>query len=189
MPLTAALGVPPELQPQMEAGASKAEAASPSADHAESSSPPPLMPPGSTPIEMLHLSRLLLGGTRLGDKGAAIIASALKTNKILKVGQGEVPGNIFQICSYGYWAAAASLTLLLCPTHTPTHIPFTHQELGLGRCGITDPGVAAIFSALSEGSLVSLDLSWNATRGDGAKVWIGAHMHPLMKALGLSPVS
>ena len=90
MPLTAALGVPPESQPQMEAGgSSKVEASTTLAAAGQGDSspnPPPLtMPPGSTPIEMLHLSRLLLGGTRLGDKGAAIIASALKTNKILKV--------------------------------------------------------------------------------------------------------
>ncbi|GAX72927.1 hypothetical protein CEUSTIGMA_g382.t1 [Chlamydomonas eustigma] len=80
----------------------------------------------SNPIEMLRLSRLLLNGVKLGDKGAVIIAKALKTNRILK-------------------------------------------ELDLSRCNISDTGGAALLAALEEGCLVSLNLSWNALRGESAK--------------------
>ena len=77
VPIAAALGVPPEEQPHQEG----LHAATTGGGEAL---PPPSGVP-SSPIEMLRLSRLLLGGTRLGDKGAAIIGAALKTNKVLKV--------------------------------------------------------------------------------------------------------
>ena len=45
----------------------------------------PSAPLPSQPIVMLRLSRLIMSGVRLTDKGAIVIASALKSNKILKV--------------------------------------------------------------------------------------------------------
>ncbi|GAX83706.1 hypothetical protein CEUSTIGMA_g11131.t1 [Chlamydomonas eustigma] len=80
----------------------------------------------SCPIEMLRLSRLLLGGVKLGDKGATLIAGALRNNRILK-------------------------------------------ELDLSRCKISDIGGIALMSALEVGCLISLDISWNALRGESAR--------------------
>ena len=65
MPIAAALGL--ESDPQ-------------EANPEEPSAPLP-----SQPIAMLRLSRLIMSGVRLTDKGAVVIASALKSNKILKV--------------------------------------------------------------------------------------------------------
>ena len=45
----------------------------------------PETPLPASPIEMLRLSRLMLSGVKLCDKGAIIIAGALTTNRILKV--------------------------------------------------------------------------------------------------------
>lgn len=52
-------------------------------DHGDPECPATPLP--SSPIEMLRLSRLLLMGVKLGDKGALILAGALNTNRILKV--------------------------------------------------------------------------------------------------------
>jgi hypothetical protein len=58
----------------------------------ESSAPEgPPVPLPEYPIQMLHLSRLIMSGVSLTDKGAAILAEAVKTNKILKVRQADPP--------------------------------------------------------------------------------------------------
>ncbi len=43
------------------------------------------------------------------------------------------------------------------------------QDLNISRCAITDLGAVKIFQALAEGSLASLDVSWNSLRGDSAR--------------------
>lgn len=88
----------------------------------------PLMGPDHV-INTLGLSRLLLEGVKLQDKGAMILAQAMSKNKTLK-------------------------------------------ELSLARCSITDAGGAAVFQALAESPLVSLDISWNQLGIESAKAFL-----------------
>ena len=41
----------------------------------------------------------------------------------------------------------------------------------MSRCGITDQGGAALLSSLGDAALVSLNISWNALRGDSARAF------------------